>query len=151
VSQKRPFLRHLSIELRIMLRRVTFVVVLILGLISVSNSQSQQSQCDFSDYKPLIISHALLKAAIKKVQPEYPPTGTWVKAAGIVQVKILVDHKGNVAEACVLKGHPLLRASAKKAALEWKFKENFGFSKKSKLVKRHQYIQSELVFNFNLD
>jgi hypothetical protein len=49
-----------------------------------------------------------------------------------------------------LTGHPLLREPAKKAALGWKFKENFGLSKKSKLVKRHKYIESEIDFIFNL-
>jgi hypothetical protein len=64
------------------------IISTILGLSSVVYCQAQKTipSCDFSLYKPLVISHALLKAVIKKVQPQYPPSGTWAKANGTVSV-----------------------------------------------------------------
>ena len=51
----------------------------------------------------------------------------------------------------IISGHFLLRA-ARKAALEWKFKENFGFSENLgfsiKKPKKLRFIQAEIVFNF---
>ena len=130
------------------MKKVVQAFILILSLVGLCNSQESESQCDFSSYNPLVISHALLGTAIKKVVPEYPPIARAAHVKGEVQVKILVDRKGNVVESCVAHGHPLLRDAAEKAALEWKFKRNFGFSSKSKF--KQQYIQSWLVFNFRV-
>ena len=83
---------------------------------------------------------------MKKVEPEYPAIARAARASGKVQVKTLVDLEGNVARACAVHGHPLLRQAAERAALEWKFKPNFGFSRKSKF--RRKYLQSWIVFGF---
>jgi TonB family protein len=90
-----------------------------------------------------------LNAAIPKVYPKYPSAARAAHVKGNIKVEIIVDRSGNVVEACVSQGHPLLRAAAKDAALQWKFKNNFGLSKKSK-IKAH-YIQSFLVFHFRLE
>ncbi|MEP7212407.1 MAG: energy transducer TonB [Acidobacteriota bacterium] len=108
---------------------------------------SDKESCDFSDYKPLKEPHSLLKAAIKKVEPEYPPAARSVRAGGKVVVRILVNKKGDVVEACVVEGHPLLRAASVEAAKEWRFKKNFGFID-SKLKQR--YAETDLTFNFQL-
>src|SRR5436305_182589 len=81
-------------------------------------------KCDFSKYNPLILSHPLVDAAIKTIEPEYPLTAKRANIQGKVEVRILVDRNGNVVEACVVEGHPLLRLAAKSAALQWKFKKN---------------------------
>ncbi|MGH9426210.1 MAG: TonB family protein [Terriglobia bacterium] len=94
-----------------------------------------------------MISHSLMGAAVKKVEPKYPPMGTRVRAQGEVKVKILVDRKGNVVSACAIEGHPLLRSPAVNAAVQWKFKPNFGLT----LRQKKKYIQSVIVFHFRLD
>ncbi len=131
------------------LRKLVPAFMLILGLsISVlCNVQPPESECDFSSYKPLVVSHPLVNAEVKKVEPEYPKIARAARAQGDVKVKILVDRTGNVAYACVVDGHPLLQAAARKAALGWKFKRDFGFSLKQK----SNYIQSHLVFKFRLE
>ena len=132
-----------------MMKRTAFIVIACLCVAAPFYAQATEPECNFSSYKPLVLNHALLNAATKNVQPKYPSVAKAAHAAGKVQVKILVDRFGNVVEACVSQGHPLLRAAARDAALEWKFKKNFGFSKKSKLNAR--YIQSFLFFNFRLE
>ena len=100
-------------------------------------------ECDFSRYHPLIVSHALVKAAVKKVEPIYPVTARNARAQGVVEVRILVDNKGNVKRACAIAGSALLRPSAEVAAREWKFRKNFGYQRK-----QYGYIQASLFFTF---
>ncbi len=59
--------------------------------------------------------------AISLVKPEYPAAAKAVGAAGAVTVQIVIDKQGNVTSATALSGHPLLRASAVKAALASQF------------------------------
>jgi TonB family protein len=110
-----------------------------------TDEEERSRKCDFSEYKPLVISHALLSAATKKVEAKYPTTAKQAKAQGTVEVRIVVDRVGNVVDACVIEGHPLLGPPAKEAALQWKFKKNFGFTHKQK-----GYIQTSIFFTFRL-
>ncbi len=130
------------------MKKLVITVVCIFCLPTLRLAQKPEVNCNFSADKPLVISHALLRAAIKEVKPKYPKAASFAGAEGEIRVKILVDRKSNVVKACAENGHPLLRAAARNAALEWKFKENFGFSKKSKFARKWQLIQSELIFNF---
>lgn len=130
------------------LGKVAQLSTLILIFTVYVKTQNVEDKCDFSGFKILTISHFLLNSVIKEVKPKYPPAAKFVNAQGKVEVKILVDKKGNVKDACVVSGHPLLRTAAKNAALKWKFKENFGFSTKSK--SRYKYLQETLTFIFRL-
>jgi protein TonB len=105
----------------------------------------QNQQCDFSKYKPsFTIVNLHSNKAIKEVRPEYPKLARSIGARGLVVVIIIVDTKGNVKKACSDVGHPILRAPAIRAALEWKFKPNFSFNTKP----YHRYLQTYLSFNF---
>ncbi len=103
-----------------------------------------ESSCDFSSYSPFAFDHFLPSGLVKKVVPIYPAAARAVGAHGIVRVKILVNRIGVVKDACVIEGHPLLRASAIDAARASQFKRNFGLS----LPQRRRYIQDVLVFDF---
>jgi TonB family protein len=125
-----------------------FLVILLLSSAPVLNAHAKERACDFARYKPLVLSDvALVEAAIKKAEPKYPSTGSKVRVQGDVRVKVLVDRKGNVTSACAINGHPLLRPSAIRAAIQWKFNPNFGLFP----GQRRRYIQSFIVFNFRLD
>lgn len=58
---------------------------------------------------------------VKHPQPEYPARAKAVRAQGTVAVKVMIDEKGKVIAAQIETGHPLLRASALKAAREAEF------------------------------
>jgi len=60
--------------------------------------------------------------AIVKVQPIYPASAKKVKAAGSVQVQVIISEDGRVIEATIVSGHPLLRSAAVDAARKWVFK-----------------------------
>jgi TonB family protein len=53
--------------------------------------------------------------------PQYPAIAREAHASGSVQIRIVIDENGNVAEAMPISGHPLLRAAAQAAAKEAKF------------------------------
>jgi hypothetical protein len=120
------------------------LLILLIGLClpSLCRAQSSGEGCDFSSYKPLVVSRSLADAATQKVAPTWPPMG---HGTAPVKVKILVDREGNVTRACAVGGHPLLRRPARAAALGWKFKPNFGLSKRP----RRKYARSHLVFIFS--
>jgi outer membrane biosynthesis protein TonB len=117
-----------------------------LGAAVLCHAQDSNPACDFSGYKPIVISHVVWTDVVKRVEPEYPLGGR-VRVQSEVEVKIVVDRKGDVVAACATRGHPLLRVSAVQAAREWKFKPNFGFTKKPK----RKYMQTFIVFHFKTE
>jgi len=55
-------------------------------------------------------------------KPPYPAAAKAVRAAGAVNVQVLIDENGNVVSASAVSGHPLLRQAAEQAARGAKFK-----------------------------
>ena len=82
-------------------------------------------------------------SAIYKVQPDYPPIAKASGASGTVQVQVTIGEKGEVAEATVINGHPLLRDAALTAARQWQFKP-------TELSGTPVKVQGVLTFNFTL-
>ena len=107
-------------------------------------SSTETPRCDFTDRKPLRISHALLKSVLHRVQPDYPSMARATGTTGDVKVLILVNRDGDVVDACTLTGHPLLREAARIAATQWKFEKNFGLGAKQ----RHDFIEATITFRF---
>ncbi|RMG45711.1 MAG: energy transducer TonB, partial [Acidobacteria bacterium] len=60
--------------------------------------------------------------AIRRVMPRYPLVARNAHLQGTVDVRIVVDERGNVIEAEVIRGHPLFRKAALQAARQWKFR-----------------------------
>lgn len=81
--------------------------------------------------------------ATKKVQPEYPPIAKAAGADGPVAIQVALSETGELLDAVVLIGHPLLREAALAAARQWRFK---GHQVDGKAVK----AAGILVFNFTL-
>ncbi|MBO0725317.1 MAG: energy transducer TonB, partial [Blastocatellia bacterium] len=81
--------------------------------------------------------------AVKKVQPPYPPIARAAGAQGAVRVQVLINETGDVTEATVVSGHPLLRAAALEAARQWRFQPTEASAKPVK-------VQGVLTFNFTL-
>jgi protein TonB len=55
------------------------------------------------------------------VDPVYPPLARQTHVWGTVVVDAVIDEHGNVAQARVVSGHPLLVDAALKAVLQWKY------------------------------
>ena len=55
------------------------------------------------------------------VQPDYPVLAKQERISGIVVVNAVIDEHGNVVQAHVVSGHPLLLTAALNAVLQWKY------------------------------
>lgn len=72
--------------------------------------------------EPKMISGGVINGkASRLVQPPYPPAAKAVRAAGAVNVQVVIDESGNVISASAVSGHPLLRPAAVAAARASKF------------------------------
>jgi TonB family protein len=94
--------------------------------------------------KKITVSGGVLQGkAIKKVQPPYPPIARAARASGPVQVQVIISETGEVIEASVVSGHPLLRDAALQAARQWLFHP-------TELSAVPVKVQGILTFNFTL-
>ncbi len=94
--------------------------------------------------KPLPVSEGVLQgSADKRVAPAYPTLAKSARAAGPVQVQLVIDEGGRVVDAKVLNGHPMLRDAALQAARQWEFKP-------TQLSGRPVRTQGVVTFNFDL-
>jgi len=95
--------------------------------------------------KKITVSGGVLQGkAIKKVQPPYPPIAKAARASGPVQVQVTISETGEVIEATVISGHPLLRDAALQAARQWLFQP-------TELSAVPVKVQGILTFNFTLN
>jgi TonB family protein len=106
-------------------------------------SRKVKDECDFSSYKPAIVSHFVQTTLKTKVKPKYPTEAAQRGIQGKISVKILVDRDGNVAKACAFNGDEVLRRAAEEAALQWKFKRDV-------VVGKQSYVEAGISFNFVL-
>jgi TonB family protein len=105
---------------------------------------STAAEADPANVKQIKVSGGVLQgSAINRVQPAYPPVAKAARASGAVQVQITVSEKGEVIEATIVAGHPLLREAALEAAKQWLFKP-------TELGGMPVKVQGILTFNFTL-
>ena len=73
--------------------------------------------------KRLVRATALLRPPRQtySIAPEYPPLALQAHIYGSVEIDAIIDERGNVVQARVLSGHPLLTAAALKAVAQWKY------------------------------
>ena len=91
------------------------------------------------------VSEGVLQGnAITKEVPRYPEMAKRAGIQGAVQVLITIDESGEVVEASVVNGNPLLRAAALDAARRWRFSPTL----LSRVAVR---VQGILTFNFQLN
>ena len=66
-------------------------------------------------------SHIKAPRQTNSVNPVYPPLAREARIRGTVVVDAVIDEHGNVVQARVVSGHPLLIDAALKAVLQWKY------------------------------
>jgi TonB family protein len=71
--------------------------------------------------KPLPISFSERPEPIKKTQPKYPQDALKARIQGNVTIELTNDANGNVVNAVVIEGHPLLRQAAVDSVKNWKY------------------------------
>jgi protein TonB len=60
---------------------------------------------------------------IRKVEPAYPELAKKARVQGKVTLRINVDEEGNVTDASVIEGYPLLDGAAISAVRQWKYSQ----------------------------
>lgn len=115
------------------------------------DAKATDSKCDFAAYAPISISHFYPKKVVKGVKPNYPPEAVSRGIQGWVMVKALVNKDGDIEKACATEANELLGRAAESAAMQWKFKPNFGFTiKRQEKSTQSTYVQVVLPFHFVL-
>jgi TonB family protein len=66
-------------------------------------------------------SNVLESKLVHKVDPVYPDAAKVARVSGIVILQVTVGVEGNVLEAQVLRGHPLLDQAALEAVRQWRY------------------------------
>ena len=90
------------------------------------------------------VSGGVLTAnAISKSQPKYPAAAKAAGVQGAVQVRVVVNEKGEVVTEDIVGGHPLLAEAASEAAHQWKFQP-------TEMNGQPVKVQGILTFNFTL-
>ncbi|RMG51836.1 MAG: energy transducer TonB [Acidobacteria bacterium] len=90
-----------------------------------------------------ISSGVLLGKAIRRATPIYPQLARQMRVAGTVHVEVVIDERGRVISASIMKGPPLLWSAALEAARRWVFRPTL-------LNGRPVKVTGVLIFRFNL-
>lgn len=93
---------------------------------------------------PKMISGGVLNGkALNFVNPPYPAAAKAVRAAGAVNVQVMIDGQGNVISAAAVSGHPLLKPAAEASAKALKFSPTF-------LSGQPVTVSGVIVYNFKI-
>ena len=91
------------------------------------------------------VSQGVTQALIvKKVQPQLPQEARQGHIEGEVVLKILISRQGDVIEASLISGHPLLAPAAIDAVRQWKYKPFL-------LNRQPAEVETQVVVAFKLD
>ena len=110
-----------------------------------ASTNTQNKQCDFSDYKPLRLAASTLGSPVLSMpQPEYPVEAKERKLAGRITVEILINvQTGLVEQACAPDGDEDLKRPAEAAALKVKLSPYNDY-----IRQRHRYAEGVVIYNF---
>ena len=122
--------------------RILSAAVLFLAL-GLSEIAAQDGGAPADQAAKTVSGAVLNDKATNLVQPEYPAAAKAVRAEGDVNVQVTYDENGDVISASAVSGHPLLRASAVKAARQSKFTP-------MKLAGRTVKVTGVVVYKFTL-
>ena len=74
-----------------------------------------------SEDKPIALSAQQHPKLVKKVNPQYPPEALKAGVSGKVVLEATTSKEGDVTDAAVIDGHPLLNPAALDALRQWKY------------------------------
>lgn len=72
--------------------------------------------------KPLVVSHLAEANLLHKVQPIYPPIARQARVQGAVELRAIISKNGTIENLVVVRGHPMLSASAIEAVRQWRYR-----------------------------
>jgi TonB family protein len=96
-----------------------------------------------NDQVVVLSSSAIRKAAVFRLEPEYPPAARQFRLSGEVVVDLVVGVDGKVETVEVTKGRPILNDAVLRAVRKWSFSPFV-------MEGRVRRVKSTLSFNFAL-
>jgi protein TonB len=72
--------------------------------------------------KPLVVSHWAEGNLIYRVQPAYSPIARAARVQGTVELRAIISKVGTIENLVVVRGHPMLAASAIEAVRQWRYR-----------------------------
>ena len=96
-----------------MSQRIAAVMLAVVSIVAGFSSSQARAQASQND--------EMSRRAKNKVQPFYPELARKMNIAGTVKIEVTVAPNGNVKEARIVGGHPVLANSALDAAKKWRF------------------------------
>jgi|GEM_PF-1808146 len=108
-------------------------------------SESQTSYCNVEKYGAIREVHLAQKNMILKALPIYPAEALQLGIDGSVNVEVVIDRSGVVLEACPVNGPSELRSAARSAALQCRFRKNFGLDKPARNLYRRDIVTYRFV------
>ena len=115
-----------------------FVLSVFLFLGNEANAQNagqiqDEKKCDFSQDKPLNLSHnkLLFESAVKRVEPIYPAAAKLIKAEGRVEVSLLVNRQGEVVKGLRFVGASVVAGICAKGSFAMEVWREFWFHGKT--------------------
>lgn len=133
-------------------KRIAFLASWLLLSIAQPMEAACPEDCGFSKMNARHISHFVDRAVVSRVEPQYPPEAEAKGASATVRVRILINKHGRVEGTCPVyegkepKPDRSFVVMAEAAALQWKFKPNFGLEPGGDI--RFDYAQDIIVFKF---
>lgn len=125
---------------------IAIALIIVAPCMSVPARAAQQDKLEPKPEPPKIIRKSggvLQGAAIKRVEPVYPPLAKTARVSGPVVVEVTVDEEGKIITAHAISGHPLLQPAAETAARGWEFKPTLLQGTPVKVI-------GTITFNFQL-
>jgi TonB family protein len=107
----------------------------------------ESQPCDFSSFKPKLLRAlgGIGAPAISKPQPAYPQEAKARGLEGMVKIKVLINTRGEVEQACVAEGDDVLGEAAKRAALQSRFGSYWG----NQLIKEgYSHGEGIMIYRF---
>jgi hypothetical protein len=104
------------------MKKLLSIISGIFLFLSFQTASAQNKSVKQKKVSPTIVSCGICnRKALLLPKPEYQKAAKFVNVSGKVNVQILIDEKGKVIEAKAISGHPLLKMTSEKAALQAKF------------------------------
>lgn len=95
-------------------------ICLALGLVLLPGTAASQGRARAET--EVLSAHEATQLLVSQVKPDYPPIAHANYIQGQVQMEVMIGPDGHVRRAHVLRGHPLLAASALKAIRRWVYR-----------------------------
>ena len=99
-------------------------IVIVIGFLLLTSTiyaQDQETRLDNPITRKQLLELGY-PTVVRSVMPAYPPIAVARRISGPVMVDVDINPQGNVSAVRVVIGEKLLRSSARKAALRWRFK-----------------------------